>query len=292
MTGIPSVSVVIATYNYGRFLPGAIDSVLAQSHQNFELTVVDDGSLDNTPDVIRPYLSDPRIRYIRTENRGQPAADNTGIRASRAEWIAFLDADDLWLPTKLEKQLCLGNRHPEVGVVYTRRHNMDPDGFLLETKQPDLYRGRILEEIFLNNFVCFSSSMVRRDVFDRVGLFDERRHRTLDYDLWLRSARFYQFDFVDEPLVKYRVRLGSIGPRSDWQFESALAIMREFLEVHEGSTYLSKKLIHQAFAETYVHYGLGIRDSAEAGFPELSQGHCLPAGVWRCLGWTLRRDAS
>src|SRR3954470_16999186 len=103
----PRVSVVMATYNYAHYLPGALDSALAQTAGDLEVIVVDDGSTDNTPDVVGPYLADARVRYVRTANQGQPAAENVGIRLSRAPFVAFLDADDLWLPHKLEKQLQL-----------------------------------------------------------------------------------------------------------------------------------------------------------------------------------------
>jgi glycosyltransferase involved in cell wall biosynthesis len=257
----PSVSVVIATYNYGHYLAGAIDSVLAQTYQDFEVIVVDDGSTDDTPDVVRPYLYDPRVHYVRTENRGQPAAQNMAIRLARAPWIAFLDADDQWLPTKLEKQIDLASRVPEVGVVYTRRLEIDAEGYLLESRQPTLYKGRVLAQMFLTNFVCFSSSMVRRDVLDRVGLFDESRRHAPDYDLWLRAARFYQFDFVGEPLVKYRVGHATLRRRHpELQLEGALARMRDFLELHGGRDFLDRELIRRGFAETYAHYGLILRD--------------------------------
>src|SRR5271165_3580154 len=100
----PAVSIVVATYNYGRFLAGALQSTLAQTYTNFETIIVDDGSEDETEAVAKTFLSDPRIRYHRTPRQGQPKAKNTGIRLSTAPLVAFLDADDLWLPTKLEKQ--------------------------------------------------------------------------------------------------------------------------------------------------------------------------------------------
>src|SRR5262249_54205625 len=111
----PAVSVVVATYNYGRFLAGALNSALSQTLTNLEIIVVDDGSTDETSEVIRPYLNEPRIKYERTEHVGQPAAKNHGIRLSRAPLVAFLDADDLWLPRKLERQAALFQADPELG---------------------------------------------------------------------------------------------------------------------------------------------------------------------------------
>ena len=186
---LPTVSVIIATYNYGHYLAGALDSVLAQTFTDWEAIVVDDGSTDPTPEVVRPYLQDFRVRYHRTDHLGQPAAKNAGIRLARAPLIAFLDADDAWLPKKLASQVELFRRDPELGVGYARRLLMDEDGRLLPTAPCELYRGNVLPRIFKDNFVCFSSSMVRRAVLDDVGLFDERIPLAIDYDLWLRVAR-------------------------------------------------------------------------------------------------------
>src|SRR5262249_50775349 len=184
----PAVSVVIATYNYGRYLAGALDSVLGQTFADLEVIVVDDGSSDDTAHVVSPYLLDPRVAYHRLDHRGQPAAKNFGIRLAHAPLIAFLDADDLWVPTKHEKQLALFESDAALGVVYSRRLLIDAEGRQLAYRQPVLYRGRVLEPMFRDNFVCFSSVVLRRAVFDEVGLFDEQLPLAIDYDLWLRVA--------------------------------------------------------------------------------------------------------
>src|SRR5262249_43850149 len=132
---------------------------------DFEVTVVDDGSIDATEDVIRPYLGDHRIRYLRTDHFGQPAAKNAGIRTGTGEFVAFLDADDLWLPTKLERQgepFCRSG--PEVAVVYCPRLWMGPTGEPLDLAQRPPRRGDVLEPLFHEPFICFSSSMIRRRV--------------------------------------------------------------------------------------------------------------------------------
>ena len=113
MSGMtPRVSVVMAAKNYARFLPAAVESVLAQTFADWELLIIDDGSTDDTPEAVRPFLADPRVRYFRSDRLGQPRAKNLGIGLSRGEFVAFLDADDAWLPTKLEKQLALFARRP------------------------------------------------------------------------------------------------------------------------------------------------------------------------------------
>src|SRR5215831_18389809 len=265
----PAVSVVIATHNYGRFLAAALDSALGQTFPDFEIVVVDDGSTDDTPAVIRPYLREPRVNYQRTEARGQPRAKNLGIRLARAPLVAFLDADDIWLPAKLERQVPLFDADPDVGVVYGRRLVIDEEGWELEYTQPPLHRGWILPRIFRSNFVCFSSSVVRRHEFDAVGSFDESIGLAIDYDLWLRAALGYRFDFVDEPLVKYRTGHDSLSRRKRERVRTAHAIVSRFLDERGGRAALPPPLVRRTLAELCCDMGSAV------------------AGVER-IGWFLR----
>jgi glycosyltransferase involved in cell wall biosynthesis len=249
----PTVSVLIATYNYGRFLGGALDSVLAGTFADFEVLVVDDGSTDETPDVVLPYLSDRRVRYYRTGHRGLSATRNFGIRFAQAPLIAFLDADDLWLPQKLERQIGLFRRDPGLGVVYARRLLINEAGEEMDYQQPSLYRGSILKEIFRRNFVCFSSAVVRAAVFRKVGLFDEDLPMAMDYDFWLRAAPVYRFDYVDEPLVKYRTGHGSLSRRIEERLAMVEGIMNRFLDRQGGRKLVNPALVRQARAELYYY---------------------------------------
>jgi glycosyltransferase involved in cell wall biosynthesis len=258
----PEVSVVIPSYNYGRYIGGALASVLAQTVTNFEVIVVDDQSTDDTLAVVQSYLGDSRVQLHPIEHSGVAAAKNTGIRLGRAPLIAFLDADDRWLPTKLERQLALFEADPELGVGYTRRWLINDHGQRLEYDQPTLYRGHILEEIFHTNFVCQSSAVVRRDVFEEVGFFDERYPPVEDYDLWLRIARWFRFDYVDEPLVEYRVGHASLSTRYGDRLLVALEIMNRFLHEHGGRDLIRPSVVRQARAETYFHLSLAKRQQA------------------------------
>jgi glycosyltransferase involved in cell wall biosynthesis len=260
----PAVSVVLATYNYGRYLAGALESALAQTMPDFEIIIIDDGSTDNTKEVTTSYLSDPRVTYHRTDHRGQPAAKNVGIRQARAPLVAFLDADDLWLPSKLEKQLPLFAADPALGVVHSRRTLMDEQGRPLQFSQPDLPRGRVLPQLFRQNFICFSSAVVRRQVFDRVGMFDESLALAIDYDLWLRAAKHYPFDYVDEPLVKYRTGHASLSRRTEERLKTAVRIMDRFLDDHGGRALLPPALVRRARAETFYEIALTIRNRSRA----------------------------
>jgi glycosyltransferase involved in cell wall biosynthesis len=265
----PAVSVVVATYNYGRYLPGALESALGQTFRDVEVLVIDDGSTDGTPDVVRRYLGDPRLRYYRTGHVGQPAAKNTGIRLARAPLVAFLDADDLWLPAKLERQVALFRRDPGLGVAYTRRLVIDEDGREVAYEHPAVYRGMILDALFRSNgFVCFSSVVVRRAVLDAVGLFDEGLPLAIDYDLWLRVGLRYRFDYVDEPLVKYRTGHANLSRRLEERLLAVSRIMDRFLDERGGRAFLSPAVVRRARAETCYHIGLALRrHSRPRGLP-------------------------
>jgi len=209
----PAVSIVMAAKNYARFLPAAVESVLAQTFADWELLIVDDGSSDDTPQAVQPFLTDSRIRYFRSDRLGQSRAKNLGIDLSRGEFVAFLDADDAWRPKKLEKQLALFTAKRELGVVFCRRSFIDESGKALDaTPQAAPPRGRVLADMFVQNFVCFSSVVVRRKVFSHVGRFDPQWDLSIDYDLWLRVARHYAFDFVDEDLAATMFEALGIDP--------------------------------------------------------------------------------
>ena len=249
----------MANYNYGRYLAAAIESVLAQTVRDWELFVVDDGSTDDSLAVVDPYTADSRVRVVCVNHLGQPGAKNAGIAAARGEFIAFLDADDLWHPEKLHRQLALLADDANVGVVYSRRTLIDENGRDLPYAQPVLHRGDVLSVMFRNNFVCFSSAVVPRQVFEHVGLFDPNIDLAIDYDLWLRAASHYHFDYVDAPLVKYRVGHGNLSRRVGERLKTALLLMRRFLHGYDGAGRIERDAMRQSLAETYCNLGFALR---------------------------------
>ena len=253
----PTVSVVMAARNYAQFLPAAVESVLAQTIGDWELIVIDDGSADDTPAVVRPYLSDRRVRYLRSDRLGQPRAKNLGAGLARGEFIAYLDADDAWLPTKLERQLELLRDRPSVGVCFCRRRLMDESGTIRPASDPPAPRGRVLPQIFLRNFVCFSSVVVRRVVLEHVGGFDPGWDLAIDYDLWLRVARHYEFDWVDEELVLYRTGHGNLSKRLADRVATAEAIMTRAVE--RAGPELPAGVVAEGYASTYRSLGYTLR---------------------------------
>jgi glycosyltransferase involved in cell wall biosynthesis len=283
----PKVSVVMAAYNYERFVAGAIQSVLEQTFAGWELIIVDDGSTDNTPGVVRSFLTDARIRYHRQENQGQPTSENNGVAMARGEWIAFLDADDRWRSDKLEKQLALAVRNPDASVIYSERMLMDPDGNPLPTPALSQYRGRILKEVFRQNPNPFSSTIVKRTVINDAGGFNPKYRNANDYDLWLRIAvRDHQFDFVSEPLIWYRTGHSSLMSRGDVQLKTVLKIMDRF--VASNPRRLADRWINLCYSETYSHLGKIYHDKRRdfrALYWCLRAVACQPTnrGAWKIL---------
>lgn len=197
----PKVSVVVPTYNRADTLPRTIRSVLKQTVKNLELLIVDDGSTDNTAEIVGD-LSDERLRYIQLpQNRGGNYARNQGIEAARAEFVAFLDSDDAWIPEKLNKQLSLAQHAPKAAAVYCQYYEHQESSDQLITN-PAPYEGEVFERLLEGWCPALSTFMIRRDALQAIHGFDEELPSFQDYDLFLRLAQAsYQFAAVQTPLV-------------------------------------------------------------------------------------------
>jgi len=195
----PQVSVIIPTFNRGWILKEAIDSVLTQDYKDFELIVVDDGSTDNTSEILASYGND--IRVLFQENKGVSAARNRGVAEASGQFIAFLDSDDLWLPQKLSTQLEFFNQTPDALICQTEevwirnRRRVNPKK---RHKKPS---GMIFEPSLELCLVSPSAVMIRRVLFDRVGEFDVTLPACEDYDLWLRISCRFPVHLIDTPLI-------------------------------------------------------------------------------------------
>jgi glycosyltransferase involved in cell wall biosynthesis len=205
MAGVPRVRVVIPTFNNARFVGAAIQSVLEQSVGDFEVVVVDDGSTDATREVVEA-IRDRRVVYRRQENQGPSAARNNALRDATNELVAFLDADDLWLPEKLARQLALVDASPAVGLVHGAYVVVDEQGRELVRRLGPGLTGRVADRLAVENLVSGSAStaLVRRALLDRVGLFDESLRGGEDWDVWFRVARVSELAYVPEPIAKIR----------------------------------------------------------------------------------------
>jgi glycosyltransferase involved in cell wall biosynthesis len=202
---MPKVSVILPTHNRAEFLRTAIGSVLKQTFQDLELLVVDDNSTDHTRAVVSSFHPDA-VRYIRhDQTRGGAAARNTGIRCATAEFVAFLDDDDEWLPEKLATQLAVLETSPQpVGGIYSGYLIVDrASGQVINQKVADK-RGDLSHALLLNNCVGGTSSVgLKKACLEEVGLFDERLPSFQDYDLWIRFAKAFHFECINQPLLIY-----------------------------------------------------------------------------------------
>lgn len=257
MNPSPETTVVITCFNYGHFLENCLRSVLEQTYKDFEIIVVDDGSTDNTPQVMGWFSTLPNLRYVRQENAGQARAKNRGIESARGEFIAFLDADDCWCSEKLEKQMACFKK-PEVGVVYCKAKylNENNDEIYFERKSQYLQpqKGQVTQWLILDNFVEFSSSIVRKECFEKFGGFDETLKMGIDWDLWLRISTGYEFDYVDERLFYYRMgHSGQMSKNAEVRMECSDRIMESFLKNFPEA--VSSKIIKKAYYYTFCNRG-------------------------------------
>lgn len=247
------VSVVIASYNMAKYLPLAVRSVLSQTYRNLEVHIIDDGSTDSTKDVLSEFEAEARVYYHWQPNQGQASAKNKGVRESKGDYIAFLDADDMWMPEKLEKQVPLLEKSERTGVVYSPFTYMDAEGNPLPTPPRRFHRGNISGPLLIDNFVGFNTTVVRRRCFEEVGQFDEALPMGIDYDLWLRFSTRYEFDFVEESTMYYRIWPGQMSTNYEGRFECALRIMNRFLRENIGV--VEPETIQEAWAHTFAGRG-------------------------------------
>lgn len=258
------VTAIIPTYNYAHFVGDAIQSVLGQTFPDWELIVVDDGSTDNTADVVASF-QDSRIRYIYQDNRGNAAARNTALKLARGEYIAFLDADDLWLPQKLERQVeALDKLAPTTGIIYTdlyihQEGEETPAHRLLENRDPP--RGNMFRQLvrrewkLMSPLIPTSTVLARQEVFDRVGPFDEGLLGHVDWEMWVRIAAVYDIDVVPEPLAVYRHHGQNIHKDVPLMFESGRKSLRKVLENYSLRPDDRRALL-RSLARQYYGYAL------------------------------------
>lgn len=228
----PLVSVVVPTYERPEKLARAVDSVLKQHYEQWELLVVNDAPDE---DVVHILPDDDRITYIRhEENRGAPAARNTGIEASTGEFIALLDDDDAWKPTKLARQL---ERFDAVGkgcgLVYTGR-DIVQDGVVVNSDHPTT-EGWIFEDLLAGNVIASETPLIRSECFDRVGGFDTSFESAQDLDMWLRIAREYKIAVVSESLaIAYRGHGDRISEDMDRKYHGLARLLKKYREDFEA----------------------------------------------------------
>ena len=240
---MPKVSVIIATYNRVELLSSSIKSVLNQTFEDFELIISDDSSTDNTKEYVEG-LTDKRIIYINNEtNRGVSATRNNALKSSTGNYIAFLDDDDEWLPEKLSLQIDKIEKSPsKVGAVYTGVMYFDMElGEVSYVSRP-CCEGNILDDILPENILATSSLLLRKSCFEKVGLFDETISYAEDFDMWIRIAKYYNFSYVDKPLVRY----GLHNSKITHDYKAVISGLQSILEKH-NDLYSKNKIAYSKY---------------------------------------------
>lgn len=253
---MPKFSVIIPAYNCEKFVGEAIESVFNQTYLDLEIIVIDDGCTDSTKSVIKQYVSD-KLVYIFQENQGVSTARNRGIDIAKGEYIAFLDCDDLWLPEKLEKQLELLEKKPQIALVFSDCYIIDSAGNILKRSfdkgRPP--RGEVFNELLMENFIPIPTVVIRKKVFERIGGFDARFGIAADYHLTLRVAESFTIDFIDIPLAKYRIHQSNMSRSVDIGVYEELEIVDYWLNKRPELEIALKKKLKQRIATIYYRLG-------------------------------------
>ena len=210
---MPKVSVIMPSYNHEKYVGEAIQSILDQTYQDFEIIITDDGSSDRTVEAIKQF-TDPRIKlFIFPENKGACEAANNCVKNTTGELVAMISSDDAWFPHKLEKQVEFLEQHSEIGGVFSYAQFIDDDSQDIESKhdyetflQPNRTRFEWLRHFFLyGNCLCHPSVLIRKHCYEEVGYYDERFAQLPDYEFWIRLCMKYQIHIIPETLIKFRL---------------------------------------------------------------------------------------
>lgn len=257
---MPEISVVIPSYNYAHLIQETLESAFAQTYTDYEIIVVDDGSADNTRDVLQPYLG--RITYHYQNNQGLAAARNTGTRLARGKYITYLDADDIWLPDNLRIKHEILSRYPGLGGVFSdfcifsasgvshprgmkelypffKRTGLEYQEIFQEQSEvgtggnhtAPVYIGTVFDSLFWGNFILPTTMLVNRSCIQQVGDFRAHMRNQEDYEYWLRFTRQYPIAFVDEVLAKYRRHPQQLTDHS--KIEQMINAVLEIIDSHE-----------------------------------------------------------
>jgi len=271
---MPKVSIIIPAYNAEDYIRDAVDSALAQTHEDREVIVVDDSSTDDTPLILKSYGD--RIIVHRQANAGVSGARNTGARLASGALLAFLDADDTWRPSKLASQLAIAH----TPVSYTNRFNFGARGELPEVQSEltPLLSGDVFVPLMLRgNFITVSSVMMTREVFAELGGFVHQPGGCEDWDLWLRAAERYPFSVCPEPLTGYRFTSDSMSRNYRAMAPARRRVVSRALDSARGRQ-LSWHLRRRIWAETCRTNGW---DASRAGARvDALRNYAAAAAAW------------
>ena len=247
---MPAVSVIIPTYNSARFLVEAVESVLEQTWRDFEILVIDDGSTDETAAVMKQFGAP--VRYIQQQNGGVAVARNKGISDSTGRYIAFLDADDTWLPEKLEKQLALLRKNQDARACYSAYSSVTSDLKPIGICR-SIRHGRAIEDLLERGNIIGSICTVlcERGLFDLAGGFDPVLSQCADWDMWVRMALHTEFVYIDEPLVTYRQHGSNMSRNAPLLERDSIAVLEKGFSVADLPQGIRQRR-RAAFARNYT----------------------------------------
>lgn len=266
------IDVAIPTYNCAAYIGEALDSIFSQGEHEFRVLVVNDGSTDNTEDVLQPYMD--RIVYFSKPNEGVVKTRNYAMDRLKGDFVAFLDADDVWLPGKIDKQLAVLEGDAGVGGVYANASLVNREG---KSEGRAYIQGEIREELvpdiypylFLKNPIPTSTLILRREILEKAGKFDPALPGTEDYDMWLRVARLARLQYIDESLALYRVHGSNISNNLLVRHRDNLIILNRHLKHSPDirarlGRRLSDRLVREHYSYAYWLYKAGRHFSAAA----------------------------
>ncbi len=218
----PTVSIILPAYNAAAFISDAVQSVRAQTYSDYELIAVDDGSTDRTGNILDALADDwaaafadgPAMRVIHQANRGLGAARNVAIGQMRGEYIALLDADDLWRPEKLQRCMAFFEENPDVSIVYSPMDPITTDGVPMTGHSKPCHAGQLTEKLFMSIFVHDPAAVFHKRVIEQCGTFDESLPVSVGNEFWLRVSVKFEFGLIDEPLALRRWSAQSLTRRS------------------------------------------------------------------------------
>jgi len=254
------ISVIIPAYNSAKSLCEAVDSVLAQTYPVHEIIVVDDGSTDNTKEIVTRYArrTTRDVQYIYQANKGPAAARNAGLRVAKGDYIAFLDSDDLWLPEKIEKEMALF-KGSNYGMVYCdMSHVVDGKPVYKSYLKEKGYRffgsGDLYNGLLNENFIFTPTVIIKTEVLKQIGYFDENYRICEDYKMWLSIARNHSIGYLDEPLVIRRRVESNITKDKLLYAVSSVNLLKELMKAENGNPG-TKKIIKDRLGKNYFDLG-------------------------------------
>lgn len=280
----PSVSVILPTYNRGKTIKRSIESVLRQTFKDFELIIVYDRSTDETCEILKTYGACGQVRLVSQLRHGCSVARNIGVQVSRGRYVAFQDSDDEWMPDKLERAIkTLESCGPEVGVFYSDMLRVEPNGSSYHFHSPDVRKGVLINDETLDyqvHCIGIQSAVIRRECFDRAGLFDEALPRLIDLELFIRLSDQFEFFHCKEPLVRYYACEGISTNHGALVFARRYLIDKYRRRLEEHRHHLISQHLHLRLA---VQMQQTARVSSQLSAAEVRLEDIISSPGWRLL---------